>query len=94
VTACMTPGKLPRVPNQPKTKAYAVRIDDERHQKLIEQAKVEGINFSEVVRNAIDSYIANPPPAPTPEEDYEAVLGLVQKARQDGDTDESVSTTS
>ena len=52
------------VPNQPKTKAYAIRIDDERHRRLIEQAKVEGTNFSETIRNAIDAYLLNPPAAP------------------------------
>lgn len=68
MTSRMTPGKLGRVPNQPKNKAYAIRLDPERVEKLIEQSKVEGINFSETIRNAIDAYIENPPPPPPAEE--------------------------
>lgn len=59
-------GRLPRVPNQPKTKAYAVRIDDERHARLLERAEAEGVNFSEIIRIAIDEYLSAPPRRPKP----------------------------
>jgi AcrR family transcriptional regulator len=58
VASRMTPGRLDRVPNQPRSKAYAIRLDPERVERLTEQSRIEGINFSETIRQAIDAYIA------------------------------------
>jgi hypothetical protein len=57
VTSSMTPGRLPTVPNQPRTRAYSLRIDEERIAAIIAQGKLEGTNFSETIRNASDSYV-------------------------------------
>ena len=49
-------GRLPRVPNQPKTPQRSVRVPDEVWKAAQERADEEGRTLSDVVRVALEKY--------------------------------------
>ena len=46
------------MPNQPKTPARAVRIDDETWSALGDEADEKGVTISDVVRDALKKHLA------------------------------------
>lgn len=53
-------GRLPKVPNQPKTPHKSFRIDPELYKAAQKKAKENGENLSEVVRRALTAYTESP----------------------------------
>lgn len=53
-----TRSTVPRVPNQPKTPVRGVRVDDDLWLAAKHEAKLRGENLSEVIRRALEVYIA------------------------------------
>ena len=57
MTGTATTEKISDVPNQPKTPARAVRIDDARWERVKREAERRGETASDVVRRAIDEHL-------------------------------------
>src|SRR5690349_16804801 len=49
------------MPNQPKTKAHAIRVDDELWAAAEDEAKREGVTVSDIVRKALRQMLATVP---------------------------------
>lgn len=53
----VTPRKLPRVPNQPRTPLRSFRIPDELYEAAQAKAADKGESVSDVVRRALERYV-------------------------------------
>ena len=57
MTRVKEPAKIGLVPNQPKTPARAVRIDDETWESIKAEAERRKITASDVVREALTKHL-------------------------------------
>jgi hypothetical protein len=56
-----TPGRIPRMPNQPKTPVRGIRVDDDLWHAAQEKAKAEGRTMTDVLVAYLKRYVAAPP---------------------------------
>ena len=56
-----TPGKISRMPNQPKTPVRGLRVDDDLWHAAQEKAKAEGRTMTDVLVAYLKRYVATPP---------------------------------
>lgn len=52
----MTPGRIPTVPNQPKTPMRSVRIPDDIWEAAKAKAAERGDSMTDVIRQALERY--------------------------------------
>lgn len=60
MTGCATPGKIDRVPNQPKTPVTGIRIPLDLKVAVADKAAAEGTDLSKVVIRLLRQYVDPP----------------------------------
>ena len=56
-----TPGRIPRMPNQPKTPVRGIRVDEDLWRAAQAKAEAEGRTLTGVLVDYLKRYVSTPP---------------------------------